>query len=1212
MRLKKPLIIGASILAVLVLGAWVVLSGLDLNRYKPRIIEAVRNGAGLELAVHGNIEFALGFNLGLLIHDVEIKNADWGSRPEMLTMRRCEMKIALLPLIRGAFVVNRLVLIEPDLLIETDGSGRPNFISTTRDLQKPARESTPSSSEARRLPIGAVRMENGRFTYRNGRTGTAYVTRLDRLTLSATTMRSPVQVDMTGFLNDRPFGLKGHLGTPADFILGREPWPVDVTAEVEGAVANMRGSIGNAARFKDYALQIQAEGPSISRVLALAGIRMRSDPGPFLFKAAFTDPENVPALKDVDLRIGTRHTVQITAGGSIENLPSMRKMQFHVTALFQDLSLFSRNRRKPPLATGRITVTGSIHDSGPKRLSSHNLRISSGADSLMGTLDVDFSGAKPMAELNLASPGLELREIMFSFPGAAALTRLLKGIGPADLTFAVFDPFGASEVQEVDLRLGEPLETEIKVTGRIENLRTMKGTKLNFNARGEEAAHLEKLFGKPIPVLGPFALSGYVTDLPERGFLCRDLAATLGGNKVTGSMELHLSPDGPLLHSVLLLENPDLESIMPTQAENRAILKILDSLGPIQLALSVADRGGEPAVPAIHARMGTDEDVEVSIRGAIRDVLSRRGLELDLAFHGREFESLGRLFGKSMPLKGPFSLKGRILDPQTGLYRLEAVEATVGGNDIRGWVEANVAGPLLVEASLVSRDVDMGVLPQVRADRARMLGHIGTWSLKTRMVHHPHKLIVENFDISLGAPGLAHADLAGSIHDLFSWQGVEVHLSIEGDDLGNLHKVMGKPFPYSGPFALSGRLSDPGSDLFQVRDFHAIFGNNSLEGTFEVALSPPRPRLSGAISSETLDLRPLFSKSSEPGQIKKEPAQSKKPEAKVFPATPLRLEHLWSFDADMQVAAGQILLPRLAIDRATVHVKNYNGALEIFPLRGVIGGGTADGRFTLKREGATAGAELEFTASQIDLGAMLDELGAPKAVEGILRAEIKARATGDSIGELMAGLNGRTVFVLTDGRIYNKYLDLLGGGLLREFYRLITPYSQKEAFSQLTCHANHFDIQDGLAVSKVWVTDTRYTTVKGAGEIDLARERLDMAFRMSPKKSIGIPGFAEIDLNIGDFARSFKVEGAFAQPSVALDPAGAAATLGKMLGGLALFGPIGLTAGLLDLKLGKGHPCLEAVEALENGPGSAQGESGTVAERSPLPPSHSSEQPQGP
>jgi hypothetical protein len=134
-------------------------------------------------------------------------------------------------------------------------------------------------------------------------------------------------------------------------------------------------------------------------------------------------------------------------------------------------------------------------------------------------------------------------------------------------------------------------------------------------------------------------------------------------------------------------------------------------------------------------------------------------------------------------------------------------------------------------------------------------------------------------------------------------------------------------------------------------------------------------------------------------------------------------------------------------------------------------------------------------------------------------------------------------------------------------------------------------------VSKIWVTDTKYTIARGAGEIDLGNEKMDMAFRMSPKKSLGIRGLAEIDLNIGDFARSFKVGGTFAQPSVTLDPTGAAATIGKMLGGLALFGPFGLAAGLIDLKLGKDHPCLKAVEDLENGHGNAEEQNRWIPEQ---------------
>lgn len=1211
MRFKKPLIIGASILAVLLLAAWVALSTLDLNRFKPRIIQTVKEATGLELAIHGNIELGLGLNLRLLIHDIEIRNASWGSRPEMVTMKRCELKLVLLRLVRGVLEIDHLVFIEPHLLLETDASGMFNFVSVTKDRRKPVLQSTAVPDEAWGLPVRVVKLEKGRITYRSGRTGATYVQRVDRLTLKASTMESPVQVDMAGFLNDRPFVLDGHLGAPADLMLTRQPWPVNLTARIDGAVANIQGVIRNTTRLKDISLQLHAEGTSVSKVLAPAGIPLRADPGPFVFTAVLTNPESVPALEDVDLRIGSPDAVDIRIRGSIGNLPSMQKIQLHVMASCKDLSRFSKNPAKPPPVTGPIAVTGTVHDSGPETLSVHDLRISSGTDSLTGTLDMDFSGNKARAKLTLSSPGLGLEKVTLSFAGGTSLTRLLREIGPADLTLAMVDPFGRAEVEEVDLHLGEPQESEIRVAGRIESLRFMKGTELNFNARGKEAAGLERIFKKPIPVRGPYVISGLVTDLPDKGFVCHDVAVTLGENKGEGLLELHLAGDKPRLNAVLFSRDPDLESIVRPPAINPGMLKALDSLGPFRLAISVVDPAGKPALPSIHARMGKHELVEMSIKGAVGDVRSRRGLDLEVAIQGEEFSRLDRLFRRSLPLKGPFSLKGRILDSEPGVYRLEAVEAMLGKNDIRGWVEAKVEDPVRIDAGLLSQDIDLDVLSPVPRTGVKMLRHIGAWSLKTRMAPSPGRLLVERFDISLAAPDLARARLTGSIQDLPTWQGVDMNISLQGDDLGNFQKDRKKAFPYSGPFALSGRLADPNARMVQVREFNAVFGNNRLEGAFEVSLSPPRPRLAGNISSGTLDLRPLFSKPERHGDTETEPLKAKNPGGKVFPAGQLRLDPLRRMDADMKVHAEQILLPRLAVDKATVHVKIDNGRLEMFPLQGEIGGGSADGRFTLRSKGTTAEAALEFKASQVDLGAMLDELGAAKSVEGILRTEIKAQAQGGSIGALLAGLNGRAVFVLADGRIYNKYIDLLGGGLLPEIYHLINPFSRKEAFSELTCHANHFDIQDGLAVSKIWITDTKYTTVRGAGEIDLGEEQVDMAFRMSPKKSIGIPGLAEIDLNLGDFARSFKVEGTFAQPSVALDPAGAAATLGKMLGGLALFGPIGLAAGLLDLKLGKDHPCLKAVETLENGPGEAEGENAAV-ERSPESPAQASGQQQGP
>lgn len=71
-------------------------------------------------------------------------------------------------------------------------------------------------------------------------------------------------------------------------------------------------------------------------------------------------------------------------------------------------------------------------------------------------------------------------------------------------------------------------------------------------------------------------------------------------------------------------------------------------------------------------------------------------------------------------------------------------------------------------------------------------------------------------------------------------------------------------------------------------------------------------------------------------------------------------------------------------------------------------------------------------------------------------------------------------------------------------------------------------------------------------------------------------------------ANPLKVGGAFAYPSIGLDPAQTAISLGKAAGGTLLFGPVGIAAALLSGQLGDGNPCLAAIEAAGTGVGAPE------------------------
>jgi uncharacterized protein involved in outer membrane biogenesis len=135
--IKKSILILAAILVLAVVGVALVVSRYDFNHLKQPAADAVRRATGRELTVGGDIHVSLGLTPALTVQDIRLANAAWGSRPEMARLGRLEVQVALLPLIRGAVEVERFILIEPDILVETDSRGRSNLDFTTAPAASP-------------------------------------------------------------------------------------------------------------------------------------------------------------------------------------------------------------------------------------------------------------------------------------------------------------------------------------------------------------------------------------------------------------------------------------------------------------------------------------------------------------------------------------------------------------------------------------------------------------------------------------------------------------------------------------------------------------------------------------------------------------------------------------------------------------------------------------------------------------------------------------------------------------------------------------------------------------------------------------------------------------------------------------------------------------------------------------------------------------------
>jgi len=84
MRWKWVLGIAALLMVALVVTAYLILITYDYNKLKPEIIRAVKDATGRELTLGGDIELAIGLSPSLVVADVMLANAPWGSQPQMM------------------------------------------------------------------------------------------------------------------------------------------------------------------------------------------------------------------------------------------------------------------------------------------------------------------------------------------------------------------------------------------------------------------------------------------------------------------------------------------------------------------------------------------------------------------------------------------------------------------------------------------------------------------------------------------------------------------------------------------------------------------------------------------------------------------------------------------------------------------------------------------------------------------------------------------------------------------------------------------------------------------------------------------------------------------------------------------------------------------------------------------------------------------------
>ncbi len=194
----KKLLIGILVLLLLIV---VVLAAapffIPVETYKDQITARARDATGRELTIGGELSLSLLPRFELRAEDVAFANPPGASRADMANLRQLILRLQILPLLALDVKVDSFVLVEPEIHLEIDKTGRPNWQFGAVPAAKAAAEPDRPKDGAgtglglTELSLGDVRLENGLVSYRDARSGQAMEVSAINMTVSLPDLASP-------------------------------------------------------------------------------------------------------------------------------------------------------------------------------------------------------------------------------------------------------------------------------------------------------------------------------------------------------------------------------------------------------------------------------------------------------------------------------------------------------------------------------------------------------------------------------------------------------------------------------------------------------------------------------------------------------------------------------------------------------------------------------------------------------------------------------------------------------------------------------------------------------------------------------------------------------------------------------------------------------------------------------------------------------------
>lgn len=426
--------------------------------------------------------------------------------------------------------------------------------------------------------------------------------------------------------------------------------------------------------------------------------------------------------------------------------------------------------------------------------------------------------------------------------------------------------------------------------------------------------------------------------------------------------------------------------------------------------------------------------------------------------------------------------------------------------------------------------------------------------------------------------GTTKASLKGTVLDPFQLKGLDISLSLKGQDAAELFTLIGMALPPTPPYDVTGHLNYE-QDKWNFQDFKGRLGDSDLQGNVTWDTERERPLLSGEFISNNLDFDDLggfigatpSTKRGETASLKqKQKAAAKEESPYIIPDTPLDISRLKAMDAHVTFTGKKLISQTLPLDDFFMKVDLEDSLLELQPVRFGTAKGDISAYLTVNAREEPVKIKGDFKFTKLSLKPIFEKLaekfGTKNVTDGYIGGTAQLEGTGKSLRQMLSTSYGTMGVGMEGGQLSNLVVELLGLDVAQSLGFLLN--GDKPV--PIRCMIGDFSVKNGLMDVRRFVIDTTDSNIQGKGNINLKNEQLNMTLNTYPKDS------TLLSLN-----SPIRMTGTLKKPDVNLNVANiagrgaAAAAVGALV-----FPVVGLIA-FIEPGLGKDSNCAKLVADMD-------------------------------